>query len=194
MSTITKLGRADHGRPMTWEEFQAGDYESGYHYELIDGRLYVAPAANAPQGLLERWIYRELDRYSDERPEVLNMVYNKVRVFVPGCPEITAPEPDVACYKDFPTTIPFWDVQWEYVSPLLVVEVVSADDPDKDYVRNVDLYLQVPSIREYWILDNRDDPSRPRLRVYRRQGKCWRVVDVPFGAGTRRGSYPALGW
>jgi Uma2 family endonuclease len=181
MATVVKLGPVDHGRPMSWEEFQAGDYENGYHYELIGGRLYVSPAANAPQGLLERWIYRKLDRYSDDRPEIINFVYNKVRVFVPGCPELTAPEPDVACYGDFPSEVPFSELQWEYVSPLLVVEVVSADDPEKDYVRNVNLYLQVPSIREYWIVDNRAEPSRPQLHIYRRQGKRWRIIDVAFG-------------
>jgi Uma2 family endonuclease len=36
---------------------------------------------------------------------------------------------------------------------VLVGEVVWEDDPDKDLVRNVELYLQVPSIREYWVLD-----------------------------------------
>ena len=57
-------------------------------------------------------------------------------------------------------------VSWEDVSPILVAEVLYASDPYKDLVRNVELYLRVPSIREYWILDGRDfrrrtDPDRP---------------------------------
>ena len=39
MATVLKIGPADHGRPMTLDEFQAGDYEEGYKYELIDGEL-----------------------------------------------------------------------------------------------------------------------------------------------------------
>jgi hypothetical protein len=34
----------------------------------------------------------------------------------------------------------------------------------------VDIYEQVPSIREYWILDPLDDASHPSLSVYRRRG------------------------
>ena len=38
-------------------------------------------------------------------------------------------------------------------------------DPHKDLVRNVALYLQVPSIKEYWILDAQDAdfPTLPVL-------------------------------
>ena len=44
MSTVqSKLGPADHGRAMTLDEFDDADYEPGYKYELIDGRLYVSP-------------------------------------------------------------------------------------------------------------------------------------------------------
>ena len=67
---------------------------------------------------------------------------------------MTIPEPDVAAYRDFPIHLPSEEVRWEEVSPILVAEVLSAEDPDKDLVRNVDLYFQVPSIKEYWILDN----------------------------------------
>ena len=49
-------------------------------------------------------------------------------------------------------------------------------------LRNVELYLRVPSIREYWIFDPRQDPDRPTLRVYRRRGSRWqRPVDVAPG-------------
>jgi Uma2 family endonuclease len=65
---------------------------------------------------------------------------------------------------------------------VLVVEVLSADDPDKDLVRNVELYLQVPTIREYWVVDHRASVSQPQLLVYRRRGRRWqRVLTVPPG-------------
>src|SRR5262249_18572342 len=92
MATVSKLGPADHGRSLAFSDYLAGDYLEGYQYELIDGKLYVSPAANAPQGRIERWIYRKLDRYSDERPEIINYVHAKARVFVPDRPGVTAPE------------------------------------------------------------------------------------------------------
>ncbi len=181
MATVTKINEADHGRPMTLEEFQTGEYEEGFQYELIDGRLYVSPRPNAPQGLVECWIYGVLQRYAAAHPKVLNFVYNKARVFVPDRPGVTNPEPDVAAYRHFPLDIPFRLVRWQDVFPLLVVEILSPDDPDKDLIRNVDLYFRIPTIREYWVIDARDDADRPSLRVHQRYGRRWRVIDFAFG-------------
>lgn len=182
MATVLKTGPADHGQPMTLDEFMGSDFEKGYHYELIDGRLYVSPLPEVPSGLLESWIYWVLKRYCEARPGILNFVYNKARVFVPGRRGVTTPEPDVAAYRDFPLHKPFRKIRWQDVSPLLVVEVISPDDPHKDLIRNVALYLQVPSIREYWVLDPREDPERPSLIVYRRRGRKWQPpIEVPAG-------------
>ncbi len=182
MSTaLKKLGPADHGRPMTWEEFMAGDYVEGYHYELIDGKLYVSPEANMPEYRVEDWIHFKLKLYAHYHREVINFVANKARVFVPSRRRVTAPEPDVAAYRDFPLDRPLDSVRWQDVSPLLVVEVLSPESPDKDLVRNVELYLQVPSIREYWLFDTRDNPERLRLQVRRRHGGRWRLSE--FGPG-----------
>src|SRR5258708_10401086 len=57
--------------------------------------------------------------------------------------------------------------RWQNVSPLLVAEVISEDTAEKDLERNVALYLLVPSIREYWIIDPRISPDEPTLTVYR---------------------------
>src|SRR5262245_44150110 len=149
MATAVKIGPADHGRPMAFAEYMAGDYQEGYQYELIDGKLYVSPLPNLPQGRVEKWVYRKLDRYADEHPEILNYVHPKARVFVPDRPGVTTTEPDLAAYHDFPLEQPLEEVDWQDVSPVLVVEVLSLDDPEKDLGRNVELYLQVQTIREY---------------------------------------------
>jgi Uma2 family endonuclease len=182
MSTAPKkLGPADHGRPMTLEEFMAGDYIEGYHYELIDGKLYVSPEANLSEYRVDDWINFKLKLYAHYHPEVINFVANKARVFVPGRQRVTAPEPDAAAYRDYPLDLPWDSVRWEDVSPVLVVEVLSPDNPEKDLVRNVDLYLQVPSIKEYWLFDTRDGSEQFRLQVRRRHGRRWRLLE--FGPG-----------
>jgi Uma2 family endonuclease len=56
----------------------------------------------------------------------------------------------------------------------MVGEILSSEDPDKDLLRNVDLYLRVPSIMEYWIIDGREDAERPLFIAYRRYGRRWR--------------------
>ena len=48
--------------------------------------------------------------------------------------------------------------------------------------RNRELYLEVPSIREYWIVDPRADADRPSMTVLRRRGQRWqRPIAVPAG-------------
>jgi Uma2 family endonuclease len=188
MATISvELGPLDHGRPLTLEEFLSSRSKKGYHYELIDGRLYVAPLPNLPEDYNEKWLFGKVQQYSRIHPEIINHVTDKARVFVPGRPRITAPEPDLAAYHAFPHEISLRKLRWQDVSPILVGEVISADDPDKDFVRNVRLYLQVPSIKEYWILDTREDPDRPMMLVYRRSGRNWRQITVaPVGRYTTK--------
>ena len=183
MATLLKIGPADHGRPLAYDDFAAADWEEGYQYELVDGKLYVSPLPNLPQGWAERWIFKKLDRYSDLHLEVINYVYNKARVFVPDRPGVTSLEPDVAAYHDFPLGETVGEVRWQEVSPVLVVEVLSLNDPNKDLVRNVELYLQVPTIREYWILDTRQSVVEPVLYVHRRRGQRWqRTLELTHGA------------
>lgn len=167
---------------MTFDEFMRADYEEGYEYELIDGELYVLPLPNAPENLVEHWIGVKLHNYSVEHSDVINYVTNKARVFVPGRPRATVPEPDQAAYHDYPLDRPWKKIRWHEESPILVVEVVSREDPYKDLVRNVKLYLQVPTIQEYWLIDPRKNPERPTFRVHRRQGKRWRVLQPAFGS------------
>lgn len=181
MRVIHKLGPEDHGRAISLEEFAEREFQPGYHFEVIDGRLYVSPEANLPEIRLERWLYRKLDMYSRRHEEVINFVYPKTRVFVPDRPDLTIPEPDIAAYRHFPDELPLDEVNWEDVSPLIVAEILHAGDPAKDLTRNVELYLQVISIKEYWILDAREAADRPMLRVYRRRGGKWSETEVGFG-------------
>src|SRR5262249_62361406 len=104
------------------------------------------------------WILYKLVQYAATHPAVLSYVYNKARVFVPDRPGVTNPEPDVAAYRDYPVDLDPDQLDWRLVSPILVIEVLS-NDPDKDLTRNVELYLQVPTIREYWVIDTRQSAS-----------------------------------
>ena len=184
MTTATrlKLTPADHGREIDPDEFDAATGEEGYHYEIINGRVYVSPVPDQPADNLEQWLFVRLLHYSEEHPEVINYLSPKTRIFVHTRTKATRPEPDISAYHNYPHHLPRRQRRWQDISPILVVEVLSEDSPDKDLVRNVDLYRDVPSIKEYWVLDPRPDPDRPSLRVYRRRGKGWqKPIDVPFG-------------
>jgi Uma2 family endonuclease len=182
MTTLLKLGPEDHGKPVAYDDFASAAWEDGFQYELIDGKLYVAALPDLPQDFVDSWLYGRLFLYKELHPEVIRYVTRKARVFVPDRPGVTNPEPDVAAYRYLPAGVPLNELGWRQVSPFLVAEVLSADDPNKDLVRNVELYLQVPSIREYWIVDTRPSVLQPTMYVYRRRGERWqRRIEVQAG-------------
>ena len=139
----------------------------------------MAALPRLSHGWLDKWLYDHLNDYAKECPEIINFVYNRSGVFVPGRPGVTCPEPDIAAYRDFPLD-QLEGLDWDAVSPLLVAEILSRDTADKDLVRNVALYLEVPSIREYWLFDLRETAAHP-LTVYRRQTKKWKRLPMAFG-------------
>lgn len=179
--TKLKFGPADHGRPVSADELEDAEYDEGHLFEVIDGRFYVSPKPSLPEGFLDDWLYDKLRDFVRASPQVANKVSDGARVFVPGRPELTVPEPDLAVYRDFPFDVPIRDLNWEEVSPLVVAEVLVDSDPAKELVRNVDLYFQVPSIAEYWVLDGRENPDEPLLVTRRRRGSRWVLNEVPYG-------------
>jgi Uma2 family endonuclease len=184
MHTQLYLTPADQGRPLTLEEFEHADAREGYRYELIDGKLEVAPAPNLPHESVRMWLLQVLFAYKNSHPEVINHIVVQGRVFVPGRPATTCPEPDLSVYHDYPHHLPRAKLRWQDVSPLLVAEVLSGDNVDKDLVRNLELYAQVSSICEYWILDPLIDADRPTLTAYRRRGSGWQKPIVVGPGGT----------
>jgi Uma2 family endonuclease len=186
MSTATlsrrrarQLGPADHGRELTFDEFQAGDYKRGYKYELIDGRLYVSPFGELAHDRVRQHLLQVLTLYKRRRPNAVQRISGNAAVFVPNRRKTTCPQPDIAVYRTCP---PGPDVEWEDISPMIVVEIVSGDGA-KGYVRNVELYERVPSIREYWVFDRCTKMSGPLLRVYHRTTgrQKWKTTD--YGPG-----------
>lgn len=182
MATAVKLGPHDHGRTLTRFEYEHSNYEEGHRYELIAGKLIVSPVPNLPHEVLRQWLVFQLWRYATKHPDLVGLVSSAPRV-VAEADGLTQPEPDVALLAPPAEGQRLEDLSWADVTPFLVVEVLSPDNADKDTERSVELYVQVPTIREYWIVDGLDSPSKPTLIVYRRRGTSWQKrIDVPFGA------------
>jgi Uma2 family endonuclease len=177
MSTMLRIGPHDHGRGMTYEEFLAGDYEKGYRYELIRGELYVSPQPNPHHDEMSEYLDELLTIYKLKHRTIVKRLSSHCRVFVPGERKTTCPEPDFALYNDYARGS--GQTRWEEFSPFIVIEIVSDSDPDKDYIRNVDLYQRVPTILEYWLFDNLNEVGGPTLRVHRRDSgdQEWKIDD-----------------
>src|SRR4051794_17110686 len=98
-----KLGPRDAGRALTWEEFHAAEFEErGYRYELIRGKLVVAAVPNARHSAVWQWIYTELLDYTRQHPEVANLLSPNCEVVIPDVEGVSAPQPDIGIYRDFP--------------------------------------------------------------------------------------------
>ncbi len=193
MKTQIHLTPALDGTPIELDDFLSASGEEGHRYEIIDGRLAVSPLAGRPHEDLIYWIVECLRDYARMRPTILQRVMAPARVFVPGGEgRVTAPEPDIACYRVYPGG-PFVRRDWRDASPLIVVEVLSADTAEKDLVRNRRLYLRVPSIEEYWMLDPRESPDEPSLTILRRRGRRWApAIHVPAGGTVTSAALPGF--
>ena len=174
------FGPKDHGRELSYEEFLDADYQEGHRYEIIDGRLYVSPVPNFSDEWYEKFIAEKLEAWARRHRNVIGWVARRPRVFVHSRQKTTAPEPDVAAIRERPNSP---DTDWRMLSPLVVVEIMKKDWK-KDLVRNVELYREIPSILEYWILDIRKDVNDPTLKVFRRGSgdEDWSSTDYPADA------------
>jgi Uma2 family endonuclease len=184
MATMTKtrprFGPADHGRRVTDRVATTAEYVEGFNYEVIDGRLHVSPRQEVAESVLENWLYAVLMKYADRWSKVIGYLTPKARVFVPDAARTMAPEPDLTAY----TTFPDYDTitSWKQISPFLVVGILSENNVEKQLGRNPNLYLRVPSIQEYWVVNGAENPDEPSLIHYVRRGKRWAVTTHPFGA------------
>lgn len=172
LTTAVRFGPKSHGRLVTDEELEQAEYRPGYNYEVIFGRLYVSPAPNREHDIVEKHIFHQVYLYGLDHPEIVGCVTDRARVFVPDVEMTTAPEPDLAVYAE--------DLDdWRDAEPFIVGEVLRGVDVDKDLFRNVDLYLRVPTIREYWVFDIRAEPRQPKLWVHRRLRDGWDIQEFP---------------
>jgi Uma2 family endonuclease len=181
MASIRRIGPRDHGRPITWDEYAKSRWQEGYVYEIVAGNLYVSPRHEFPENWVERWAGDKLDDYAKQHAEVIDYVSGKACIFVPDPAGLTCLGPDQAAFRDFPHHRSIDDVTWHDLTPVLVVQALSLGDPNKDLVRNVELYIQVPSIQEYWLFNTRPDPENPSRRAFRRRGESWQIIDVEPG-------------
>ena len=175
MDTRLYLTPADQGRALTWEEFESADAKEGYRYEMIEGRVEVSPTPNVPHDIALNRTLGALILYSMEHEDILRYVTSNACVFLPDpTNEITMFRPDLAGYTEFfPKGTPIAEMDWRNVSPAFVVEILSEGTEDKDLDRNRRLYVQVPSIQDYWIVDPRASADEPMMLVYRRRGRRW---------------------
>lgn len=136
-------------------------------YEYIDGRIYALAGAEPAHNLIKDNIQGELYQQlrprgcrsftSDQRVRIsaTRYVYPDV-VVVCGAPEYTDERPA------------------SLANPELLVEVISPSTAGRDHKEKLDVYLQLPELKEYWIVES----ERPFLVQYVRRAEEWIVRPV----------------
>ncbi len=183
---VLRLGPDDAGRALEHADFERAEFAPGHRYELVAGRLVVTPAPNRSHADVQDRVLDQLKAYALQHRTVLKRVMTSARVFTRALGASTDVEPDIAAYREWPP-----GSSWEDVSPVLVVEVVSGSDPDKDLVRNRGIYLRVASIQEYWVVDPRPEAG-PALLALARRGDAWVERPVPPGGTYRTDLLPGF--
>jgi Uma2 family endonuclease len=165
VTTLSRIGPADHGRAMNFEEFQEAEVEEGYRYELARGVLEVTKVPNDPHGEIVWTILRFLGRYDLEHPRVIRRAGggSEYRFWLPGM--TSGRNPDVA------VTLRHTPRDWRGHRPAcLAFEVVSegSEAHERDHVSKRAEYLAY-GLREYWVVD----PRIKAVTVLVRDGDVW---------------------
>jgi Uma2 family endonuclease len=169
MATVTttlRIGPAENGRTMTFEEFLKAEEVEGYRYELARGVLEVNQVPNEPHGVVVSNLYRAAGRYADQHPAHIFRIGggNEFQFLLPGM--IAGRNPDLAVVlRGAPK-----DWRRRRV-PALAGEVVSRGSIHRDYVIKREEYLAY-GLLEYWIVD----PLERKVTVLTRRGDVWHEV------------------
>ena len=139
------------------------ELDDPYHYELLDGRIFMAPPAGGPHGVAQDNIATPLSVFV--RAGGLGRVFGASTGFL--LPSSDVVEPDVA----FVSTSRLASMPelehgaWVRAVPDFVVEILSPSGREKDRRRKLGIY-QKNGVREYWIVD----PQARHIRVLVRDG------------------------
>lgn len=150
---------------MTVDEYLSADLPEGYRYELVEGVIQLAPVPGIPHDSVIERLNRLLVLYAEDRPDIVAHITQRSAVTL--LDRQTAREPDFAVYGPADMAEKAGKT-WKDVTPLLVVEVVSPGQEERDYEAKRRDYWDA-GVREYWIAD----PTRGTLSVLVRGSSDW---------------------
>lgn len=163
---IPQIGPASHGTRMTLDEFSRVEGRPGYIYELEKGVIVVVDVPGVPHAFVRQVLRDALVLYRAAHSKRVCLIAHgsDAALRIPGLQ--SERHPDICVYLTAP---PEDEAQpWDFWTPEIVVEIVSASSADRDYTIKPDEYLRA-GVRLYWIVD-------PRSRVvteFTRRGDQW---------------------
>ena len=163
MNAPTRMDQEPRRRLFTVDEVlamqNAGVFENGEDFELIEGELILMQAKNNPHELYKNRLVQAFFRLLPANVEA----WVEPTLYLPP---YNAPDPDIMV---FPRGVSIEELKPEQV--YLIIEVAEAT-LRKDLGIKASLYARF-GLREYWVID----ASTPRIVVHRQpEGDGWREV------------------
>jgi len=183
-TTTRRIGPADHGRPISLDDFVDAEFEGGWLYELARGEIVVTEVPGIHHGRIVGRLAETFVIYNRANPGVINYRAGggECRLRLPGMQSDRHPDQAIYLLPPPPGQSP-----WTHWCPDLVVEVVSEGGEHRDYLEKREEYLRV-GVTEYWLLD----PGERRLLVLKRAGDVWEETIVPAGTSYQCHLLPGL--
>lgn len=179
--TLLKIGPADHGRPMSLDEFEHAKVQEGYLYELSRGVITVVDVPKKLHALQLIAIRRQFTSYEVSHPGRIVGVLGSMecKLLIPALG--SERHPNVVVYLTQPPEVEGKDF-WSQWIPEIVIEIVSPSSRKRDYEEKPEEYLRM-GVKEYWIVD----PRKRAMVVMRRVRNRWveSVVEPPALYRTR---------
>jgi Uma2 family endonuclease len=147
----TKITPQHQGRKMSLKAFEFAEVEEGYLYELARGYIVVSEFPNFFHTCLVVAIRDALIEYQCANHGQIHIVLGAMdcKLLIPDLE--SERHPDLAVYLSAPKGKKDRTL-WRTWIPGLVIEVVSANSADRDYVEKRQEYWAL-GIKEYWIVD-----------------------------------------
>lgn len=154
-------------KPMTADEFLDWDDGTDIRHELIDGVIVAMASTTDAHGTIAGNAAIEIDRRVESRSPCRAVTEGGIRL-----DDGNHYEADVAATCAEPRGERYVE------EPFLVVEVLSESTVDRDLGVKTQRYLELPHLREIWLIDSR----KRWVQVWRRGGDAW-IVSLPMRGG-----------
>jgi Uma2 family endonuclease len=169
---IVKVGPADHGKPMSLEDFDKAEAQAGHLYELSRGVIVVSDVPKRRHLSQVKELRRQITVYDLANPHIIDTIAGGGECKILIADFESERHPDLSIYKTS-----FLDhneeTLWLTWIPEIVIEVVSLSSEQRDYFEKREEYLRY-GVKEYWIVD----AASEELLVLRRSGNRWRPQTV----------------
>ena len=155
MSAETAIAGRRH---ITVEEYLEGETVSEVRHEYFDGEVFAMAGASDEHELVVGNLFAALRTHLKGKSGRVFKDGMKLRMPMMGADLFYYPDVMIACD-------PADSHRYYREKPRLLIEVLS-DDENKDLVEKFLAYQRIRSMEEYVVVD--PEPSRPRVRIFRR--------------------------